>query len=316
MSDESYSPESDLSVNNDQDNPECSPLKKYNLRTTGVKCKRRYSTGGEIISASINRSRFPSRFRSYSASDSHRPGSVSGSPQYRSRSETKLSSSMTRVKQLQCIKKTVQMIDVGHLQEQLNTAHVCPGARLKFIPDTDTAVGLFHRNSLECSKCHKHTDAPNFPPKYPIESTVHESNARLYAVSAATDLGYEAISTLMSSLCLSITTKKHFIEQTHKVYSTLHEFAQKKFHLLINNIRQSANIHDLDSILNVYASLDGTWKRRGHISNYGIVFLIHVEIGYCIDYEVLSLRCETCDAKKSQLTMSQLAEGASRIFQR
>ncbi|CAF4512722.1 unnamed protein product, partial [Didymodactylos carnosus] len=146
MSDESYSPESDLSVNNDQDNPECSPLKKYNLRTIEVKCKRRYSSGGEIISTSINRSRFPSRFRSklssrnrsYSALDSHRPGSVPGPPQYRSRSESKLSSSMTRVKQLQCIKKTVQMIDVGHLQEQLNTAYVCPGARLKFIPDTDT----------------------------------------------------------------------------------------------------------------------------------------------------------------------------------
>ena len=85
----------------------------------------------------------------------------------------------------------------------------------------------------------------------------------------------------------------------------MHEFAQKQFQSLVNKIKESANIHDSDSILNVHVSLDGTWKRRGHISNYGIVFLIHVDTGYCIDYEVLSLRCETCDIKKKQLTNKQ-----------
>jgi len=209
------------------------------------------------------------------------------------------------VNQLQRFEKTAQIIDVEHFQEQLNIAHVCPNARLKFIPDTHFAVGLFHQNSFECSKCHKRTDAPNFPPNRPIRSTLQEPNARLYTASAATDIGYEAFSTIMASLCLSITTKKHFIEQTHKIYSNLHEFAQKQFQLLVDNIRQSYNIHDLDSILNVYASIDGTWKRRGHISQYGIVFLIHVETGYCIDYEVLSLRCEICDIKKKQLTSKQ-----------
>ncbi|CAF1330064.1 unnamed protein product [Didymodactylos carnosus] len=91
------------------------PLKHYNLRTAGFKRKRQHSSGGEFISTSRNRSRFPQRFRSrfsarnrsYSASHSHRP-----------------------------------------------------------------------------SLC----------------------------VLTATGLGYEAISNLMSSLCLPITTKRHFIE--------------------------------------------------------------------------------------------------------
>ena len=207
-----------------------------------------------------------------------------------------------RVKQLQRIEKTAQIIDVEHFQEKFNTAHVCSGGRLKFVPDTNFAVGLFHQNSLECSKCHKRSDLSNFPCKHPIRSTVQEPNARLYTASAAAGIGYEVISTIMASLCLSITTKKHFIEQTHRVYSNLHEFAQKQFQSLVNKIKESANIHDSDSILNVHVSLDGTWKRRGHISNYGIVFLIHVDTGYCIDYEVLSLQCETCDIKKKQLT--------------
>ena len=40
----------------------------------------------------------------------------------------------------------------------------------------------------------------------------------------------------MALLCLSITTKKHFIEQTHRLYSNLHEFAQKQFQSLVNKV--------------------------------------------------------------------------------
>ena len=101
------------------------------------------------------------------------------------------------------------------------------------------AVGLFHQNSLDCSKCHKRTDLSNFSCKHPIRSTVQEPNAHLYTASAVAGIGYEVISTIMASLCSSITTKKHFIEQTHRVYSNLHEFAQKQFQSLVNKINDN-----------------------------------------------------------------------------
>ena len=63
-----------------------------------------------------------------------------------------------RVKQLQRVENTAQIIDVERFQEKFNTAHACPEGRLKFVPDTNFAGGLFHQNSLECSKCHKRTD--------------------------------------------------------------------------------------------------------------------------------------------------------------
>lgn len=221
----------------------------------------------------------------------------------------------------------------------MNQARVCPGGRLVFLPDTQCAVGLFHQNTFECSKCRKHTDVSDFLMKHPIRSTVQEPNARLYAAAAATGVGYEAISTIMAFLCLSITTKKHFLIQTHRIHFNLHQFAQKTFDLLIKNIRQSTNTTNFDSILDVCVSIHGTWKKRGHMSNYGVVFLIHVETGYCIDYEVLSLHCETCDIHKAQLSTKGLerwfkfhksecsknytgtskgmeAEGALRIFLR
>ena len=41
-----------------------------------------------------------------------------------------------RVKQLQRIEKTAQIIDVERFQEKFNTVHVCPEERLKFVPNT------------------------------------------------------------------------------------------------------------------------------------------------------------------------------------
>ncbi len=39
----------------------------------------------------------------------------------------------------------------------------------------------------------------------------------------------------------------------------------------------------------------GTWKKRGYASNYGIVFVIEMDTGLAVDFEVLSDRCEKCE---------------------
>jgi len=209
------------------------------------------------------------------------------------------------VKETKCIEKNVQIIDVDHFQNEMKKAHVCVGGRLVFLPDTISGVGLFHQNALECSKCHNRTDVSNFPIKHPIRSTVQEPNARLYAPSATTGVGFEAINIIMAFLCLSIPTKKHFLEQTHRIHFDLHQFVQKQFELLVKNIKESANVNDFDSILNICVSIDGTWKKRGHQSMYGIVFLIDADSGYCLDFETLSKRCEQCEGKQRTSTAAQ-----------
>ncbi|CAF2715562.1 unnamed protein product [Rotaria sp. Silwood2] len=141
----------------------------------------------------------------------------------------------------------------------------------------------------------------------------------------------------MSSLYLSITSKKAFLQQLHRHYDSLHDFAKTHFQKIIDDIKDKNNQNN--EILNITVSLDGTWNRRGHISNYGIVFLIDVHTGYCIDYEVMSLNCEACNMRKSTLTNTQFdrwykkhkahcyknysgtsksmeKEGAVRLFQR
>ncbi|CAM4951180.1 unnamed protein product [Rotaria socialis] len=72
-------------------------------------------------------------------------------------------------------------------------------------------------------------------------------------------------------------------------YDQLFDFTHIDFLSLIDDIRRSKQCEPND-VLNLTVSLDGTWKKRGHQSMYGIVFLIEAESGYCLDFETLRLR--------------------------
>ncbi|CAF1158109.1 unnamed protein product [Rotaria sordida] len=181
----------------------------------------------------------------------------------------------------------------------MNSAHVCSKGRLQFIPDVSSPVGLFHQNVLRCSKCLKETLLTNFPPIQPIESEQQEPNKCLSIAAAANGIRYTATKWIFSSLGLSITTQTAFLRQLHKNYDALHDFAKKNMQLIIDDIKHKNN--KKDEIMDITISLDGTWKTRGHTSKYGVVFIIDVQSGYCIDYEVLSLNCEVCNLKKTKL---------------
>ncbi|CAF2910506.1 unnamed protein product [Rotaria sp. Silwood2] len=211
---------------------------------------------------------------------------------------------MFRADEIPVIARTSQIFDIEHFQKFLNNVHVCAeGGRLEFIPDISPSVGLFHQNIFRCTKCLKETLITNFPRSHPIESIQQEPNKRLSVAAAFTGTGYDAINVVMSSLCLSITSKKVFLQQLHKHYDSLYDFVKTHFQKIIDHIKYKNNQNN--EILNITVSLDGTWKRRSHISNYGIVFLIDVHTGYYIDYEVMSVNCEACNMRKSTLTNTQ-----------
>ena len=83
MSDESYSPRSDLSDYEHQTKVQYSTSEKNNCKTRGFKRKSRCSSETERISILRN--------RSYSATISNNAVFVPGQLRYRSRSKTKLS---------------------------------------------------------------------------------------------------------------------------------------------------------------------------------------------------------------------------------
>ena len=63
----------------------------------------------------------------------------------------------------------------------------------------------------------------------------------------------------------------------------------------LDNIEDEKDVE----IAEVAVTVDGTWQKRGHTSKIGVVFVISVNIGEILDYEVKSLFCHECktDAK-------------------
>ena len=170
---------------------------------------------------------------------------------------------------------------------------------------------MFYTNVLRCSKCFEETVLTSFTLIKPIESEQQEPNKCLYVAAATNGISHATIKWIFSSLGLTITTEKSFLQQLHKKLDVLHDFAKKKMQLTIDNIKsKNKKQHE---VMNITVSLDGIWKRRGHISNYGIVFIIDVQSKYCIDYEVLSLNCEVCNMKKLMLNKKNSTNGMKLI---
>ena len=53
-------------------------------------------------------------------------------------------------------------------------------------------------------------------------------------------------------------------------------------------IKLNDNVHDVD------VSIDGTWQRRGHSSPNGITTVSSADSGKCIDFQVLTKSCKSC----------------------
>ncbi|CAF3311856.1 unnamed protein product, partial [Rotaria sp. Silwood2] len=195
---------------------------------------------------------------------------------------------------------TSQIFDINHFQDILNTAHVCyRGGRLEFVPDVLPCSGLFQHNILRCTKCGNETPLTNFPVIHPIKTTQQEPNKRLTLAAATTGVGYRATKSIMSTLSLSIQSERTFLKQLHKFYDDMYCYAQQHFTSIIDKIKRRSK---QEKIIDITVSIDGTWKRRGHVSNYGLVFVIDVHSGLCIDFEVMSLFCEACTRKRSILS--------------
>ena len=47
-----------------------------------------------------------------------------------------------------------------------------------------------------------------------------------------------------------------------------------------------------ESVLDITVNFDGTWAKRGHTSLFGLVYVISVDTGEVLDYEVLSKFCK------------------------
>ena len=95
------------------------------------------------------------------------------------------------------------------------------------------------------------------------------------------------------------TTYDEINSELHNAYvGTAQESMEKAAHeicdLECQKLDDTASTTDIDSVLDTKVSGDGAWQKRGHSSLSRVVTLIGN--GKCIDYEVLSKKCKSCEA--------------------
>ena len=49
-----------------------------------------------------------------------------------------------------------------------------------------------------------------------------------------------------------------------------------------------------DAIVDIDASFDGTWQKRGYSSLNGITTAITRDTGKCFDYRIMTKKCKAC----------------------
>ncbi|GFS70072.1 uncharacterized protein TNCV_748401 [Trichonephila clavipes] len=67
------------------------------------------------------------------------------------------------------------------------------------------------------------------------------------------------------------------------------------------NVRKVYGSQNDKDIVDIGVSYNGSWLTRGHTSNMGVGCVIDLLIGFVIDYEVMSKRCEECEKAKFAL---------------
>ena len=92
---------------------------------------------------------------------------------------------------------------------------------------------------------------------------------------------------------------EHLIRIEKAALSHAEEVVQDAAHRLKEKIRQEQPDNIVcgeTDIAHVAVTVDGTWQKRGHSSKIGVIFVISVDTGEILDYEVKSLFCHECKA--------------------
>lgn len=134
---------------------------------------------------------------------------------------------------------------------------------------------------------------------------------RLVYNALVTGGGYAGLYTTQRNLAIA--------EIGHKSYRAILTFLYQQAALMwtLHTTRLAATmeaVHALsdvprcaDGCLEVAVSYDGTWMTRGHRSHVAAAFVMDVERGYVLDFEVLSNFCQECHKKEKTLSPADFA---------
>ena len=188
------------------------------------------------------------------------------------------------------------LLDVDILVDFLSRTVLCTECTcsVQCYVEVDSSQGFAHDIVARCEACHSeqllfttskrcmNTDVVRG------KKTPMEVNARMVAFTRAIGKGHTALEVfakyLNSPQALAYTSyKKLFMKQLAAAKT-----------VAVDSMKAAAAEVKAKKGEDVPVSVDWTWQRLGHISHHGVVTAISVDIGKCVDVEVLSNICKGC----------------------
>lgn len=207
--------------------------------------------------------------------------------------------------------KRFKLQDAIILNDCISTAEICsscrkPNSKLGLYQNNSAREGLSESLFLKCSACKVMTQLSTSKRLGGKGGGSHEVNRR--AALASGQLGHAGLSQFCAVMNLPPPVakeayKKHLIQIEKATKSNAEEVMKDAAKRLREKVLiehpDDIEMDGEEKIANVSVTVDGTWQKRGHSSKIGVVFVISVETGEILDYEVKSLFCHECKARSS-----------------
>ena len=198
------------------------------------------------------------------------------------------------------------------LNDCISTAAICsscrkPTSKLSLYQTNSAREGLSESLFLKCSICEVVSPLSTSKRLGGKGGGAHEVNRR--AALASYQFGHSGLSQFCAGMNLPPPVakdayNKHLIqiEKAAKVNAEdIMKDASKQLREKVSLERPEDIEEDgEDTIACVSVTVDGTWQKRGHSSKIGVIFVISVDTGEILDYEVKSLFCYECKVHNNQ----------------
>lgn len=141
---------------------------------------------------------------------------------------------------------------------------------------------------------------------------ISEGNALLVFHSLSNGYGKAGLSRLSAVFGTHDMMQSVFINYASILYNSMRFFYEAQQTIVRKTVSEVAKKQALsepgDKPVRIGVGYDGTWLTRGHKSHIGTGFVIDMETGFVLDYEVLSNFCKACSTMKNKIKTKERFE--------
>ena len=202
-----------------------------------------------------------------------------------------------------------KIIDATLLQDCISKAAICshcrsPDSLLELWQNDNKRHGLNEALFLKCNLCNH--EVPLNTSKRNATRNFADANIRIVHAGLVTGNGLSSLQKICTAMnfpqpptscSYNNILKLEHDESLKEANESLQTAGQNLKQFMIDN-HSDCNNSTLDETFSVSVSVDGTWQKRyGYNSLLGVVFILSVDTGEVLDYEVKSKYCFECKAR-------------------